>query len=347
MCNELKASKHYFSNGTSIETIYFGGGTPSVLKASEIDLLMNCIAQNFDTSKLVEVTFEANPDDLDESFLKVLKSLNINRLSIGIQSLNDAILQWMNRSHNSKQAADSVRLAAEKGFESINIDLIYGVPGLSDTMWKQQLDQIFTWPIDHLSAYSLTLEEKTAYANYVKKGSYLPPSDEAALSHYRALQVNMPEDWKQYEVSNYCKGEATSKHNSAYWNGAEYLGIGPSAHGFDTKSRYWNVASNAAYVQADGMPKSVRTVEDLSEEDKFNELIMTRLRTRKGLDIEYVKSSYNIDLLSVHHTAISEWRDLEYLQLDGNMMRLTAEGLLFSDTICSELFIDHSSQMSL
>lgn len=346
MCNEIKSSRGHFKAGTQIDTLYFGGGTPSILDASEIDTLMRSLDQSFNLSSVQEITLEANPDDLNEDFLKDLKSLNFNRLSIGVQSLNNDILEWMNRSHNAEQAYRSVHNAAEQGFESINVDLIYGVPGLGDKEWQSQLIEVFSWPVDHLSAYSLTLEEKTAYAHYVKKGSHLPPSEEAAIKHYRILQQSLPASWKQYEVSNYCKYNAVSRHNSAYWSGEAYLGIGPSAHGFDIQNRYWNVSSNASYVQSKGLPSEIRTIEVLNEVDSYNEFIMTRLRTREGVNVNRIKELFGVDLLRVHKGEIQQWIELGYMEHSGSMLRLTSEGLLLSDSICSELFKDHSSQMS-
>lgn len=347
MLEEIISSKSFFPKGTKIDTVYFGGGTPSLLKPAELKKILEALANSFDLSKLLELTMEANPDDLSLSYIMELKSLNINRLSIGVQSLNDGILQWMNRSHNVAQAKECIKNAQEAGIEHINIDLIFGVPGLSNEQWRATVREVLSWPIDHLSAYALTLEEKTAYAHFVKQGKYKAPPDETCISHYEILQEEISAaGWEHYEVSNYCRDGAYAKHNTAYWTGKPYLGIGPSAHGFDGESRYWNVASNASYMQFKGKPSDIRTFEVLSEEDKANEKIMTSLRTKWGLSLKEFESKFSFDIYKANKQQLKQWESDGLVSIKDGILRLTDEGLLVSDGICAELFIDHSSHTS-
>lgn len=347
MRNEIKLQTSFFPKGTKIQTIYFGGGTPSVLDKAELGNILEDLHKTFAIDKDVEICLEANPDDLGREKLKELKDIGINRLSIGIQSLDQNILEWMNRSHTVKQAFQSVSDASDLGFSQVNIDLIYGVPGLSSEYWKEQVETVLNWPINHLSAYSLTLEEKTAYAHLVSKNKYRAPDDEQAAVHYAILNSLIEgSDWQQYEVSNYCKAENYSKHNTAYWTGKAYLGLGPSAHSFDGQKRLWNVSSNAAYIQGLATNDLKQESEILSKSDQINEYILVSMRTKWGLSISKLKKEFDYDLIDARRKTIEQYVDNEMLTLEGDKLRLNSRGMLFADALSSELFIDYSSQTS-
>ena len=285
--DEIRHRSDFFDPKETVESIYFGGGTPSVLSPKELQGILRTIGDNLKLDPDPEITFEANPDDLDRAYLKELYSSGVNRLSIGLQSLDDHLLEWMNRSHTAEQGVKSAENAVSVGFDRINVDLIYGVPGQTDELWLSDLKKVLSWPIDHLSAYSLTMEPRTYYANSVKKGLSVAPDDQQASSHYHLLQERLiNSDWKQYEVSNYCRDQRYSVHNSNYWKQQKYLGIGPSAHSFNGKTRMWNVASNAAYVQQVEARNWEFESEDLDRLDQINELIMMGLRTVWGLDLK-------------------------------------------------------------
>ena len=246
---EIELRKHYLNNNT-IETIYFGGGTPSILTESEISLLINTITENYTVINNAEISLECNPDDLTKKKVQNLKKSGINRLSIGIQSFNDEDLKFMNRSHNSSQAIESVQLAKEIGFNNISIDLMYSLPKQSLEKWKKNLDIAFSLEIQHISAYSLTIEEKTKLKSLLKKGEFSELDDIASSEHFDLLMMEAEKNkFIQYEISNFGLNGFFSKHNSKYWQAGHYLGIGPSAHSYNGETRSWNVNSNTKYIE--------------------------------------------------------------------------------------------------
>ncbi|MBD1395467.1 radical SAM family heme chaperone HemW [Mucilaginibacter glaciei] len=337
LVKEIHLQRCYLDN-ESIETIYFGGGTPSVLSADEIQLLINTITELHTVSADAEITLEANPDDLDHSKLKALRQTPVNRFSIGIQSFFDEDLAWMNRVHRSSEAEASVKRAQDIGFENITVDLIYGYPLLTDVKWKKNLDTVFALRIPHISAYAMTVEPQTALAAFISKKKQPPMSEEQSAGQFSTmLDAMQSNSFEQYEISNFCTPGHYSRHNSNYWKGVKYLGIGPSAHSFNGETRQWNVANNAKYtksIMGDAIPSEV---EVLTEENRLNEYIMTALRTKWGIDLEQLDAiaggSANILL-----KAARIYFDDGSLTQSGNLLTLTPHGKLYADRIASELF---------
>jgi len=294
---EIELRKHYLNNNT-IETIYFGGGTPSILTESEISLLINTITENYTVINNAEISLECNPDDLTREKVQNLKKAGINRLSIGIQSFNDEDLKFMNRSHNSSQAIESVKLAKEIGFNNISIDLMYSLPKQSLEKWKKNLDIAFSLEIQHISAYSLTIEEKTKLKYLLKKGEFSELDDIDSSEHFNLLMMEAEKNkFIQYEISNFGLNGFFSKHNSKYWQAGHYLGIGPSAHSYNGETRSWNVNSNTKYIEGISENKIKYDEEILSNFQKYNDYIMTSLRTILGVDLDYIKQEYGENYL--------------------------------------------------
>ena len=277
----------------SVATIYFGGGTPSLLTVEEIKDILTVIETHYKVGTGAEITLEANPDDLSIGKIKALSHTKINRLSIGIQSFFDEDLEYMNRAHTAKDALDSLKYAKEF-FENITVDLIYGIPGMTIDRWKQNLEQIFYLKIPHLSSYALTVEEKTALASFIKKGKYPPVNESLARAHFELLVKECRKNKMiQYEISNFAWPGYYSKHNSAYWKREHYLGIGPSAHSFVGNSRSWNIDNNNLYVKAIAKNELPSEQELLTNKDVFNEMIMTGLRTIWGIDLEEISATFS------------------------------------------------------
>lgn len=325
-------------NSDTVETIYFGGGTPSLLTKTEIKLLLDTIKQNYIIASEIEVTLECNPDDCSRINLIDWKEVGINRLSIGIQSFDDKQLNWMNRKHNSIQAREALENAQKVGFTNITVDLIYGLPNLTLKEWEQQLLEITRLPIQHISAYCLTIEEKTVLAKWVKEKKIVPSDNDEQSDQFELLVSTLAKNgFEQYEISNFCREENYSKHNSSYWLGKNFLGIGPSAHGFDGKSRYWNISSNQAYIRALEKNSLPETIETLTVEEQFNELILLGLRTKWGINKQQL-----FTLIQPNE----EWESLknefifskELIESE-NYFHLTEKGKLRADLIASELFI--------
>lgn len=336
---ELKSRKSFVGEEV-VRTIYFGGGTPSVLSGAEIASILESIYTTYNVDKNAEITFECNPDNLSKGYLQELKTCGINRLSIGIQSFNDEALVWMNRSHNVSQALSAVENAAELGFRDITIDLIYGVPSLTEDEWRASVKKALAMPINHLSAYSLTLEENTPYNKLVAQKKYKQPNEDEASTHFEILVEEIGKaGWEHYEVSNFCKIGNYSKHNTAYWQNIKYLGIGPSAHSFDGESRFWNVRSNMEYVEKIKSGLQVYESEKLTAKDKVNEMLLTGLRTKWGVDLQEIKTKYDFDLRALHQETIADWQSKGWLVYESGVIKLRGEGFLFADYIASELFV--------
>ncbi|MGY8847228.1 MAG: radical SAM family heme chaperone HemW [Bacteroidia bacterium] len=339
LIKELKERKNFIGQ-EEVKTIYFGGGTPSVLNAGNISEILKEAYAQYTVNDNAEITFECNPDDLSKEYLVGLKESGVNRLSIGIQSLNDESLTWMNRSHNVTQALQAIDSAAALGFCDMSIDLIYGIPMLTEDEWRQTLKRALAMPVNHLSAYSLTLEENTPYNKLVEQKKYKKPNDDEASRHFEILLEEIKlAGWEHYEVSNFCKAGNYSKHNTAYWQNVKYLGIGPSAHSFDGKSRHWNVRSNKEYIQKIQAGESVSESEELSTKDIVNEALLTGLRTKWGVNLAEVKEQYEYDIAATNQTQIMEWQQKDWLEMKDGVLRLRADGFLFADYIASELFV--------
>ncbi|MEQ8625294.1 MAG: radical SAM family heme chaperone HemW [Vicingaceae bacterium] len=335
---EMHQRSNYL-NGEKIETIYFGGGTPSLLTQSELLEIFDGLHKHFEISKAAEITIEVNPDDLDKKKLKALKASPINRLSIGVQSFFDEDLRFMNRAHSAKEAVYSLKKAQDIGFENMNIDLIFGSQTTSNKMWEENLKTFFDLQIPHLSAYSLTVEEKTALWAKIKKGKVAPIDDDKNHEQYQLLQQAIDKHgFQQYEVSNYCSKENYSKHNTSYWFGINYLGLGPSAHSFNEKSRQWNVRNNIKYTQAlnDGKPYFEQEV--LTEVDQYNEYLITSLRTKWGIQKTDVSNRFSSAIQAHFEQQLSNLK-LEGVENSDDSLIVKRPYLFQSDEVVRELMI--------
>ncbi len=342
MVLEFQKQRDYL-NKERIETIYFGGGTPSLLEEHEIQLLLDAARENFEVSPTAEVTMECNPDDLNPTKLEELKRLGINRLSIGIQSFRDEDLKLMNRAHKANEATRCVREAQSAGFDNITIDLIYAIPNLSQEAWIKNVDQAIALGVQHVSSYCLTFEDGTAFGKWVNAGSMHQVEDDEASEQFLTLVERLHDAGiEQYEVSNFARKGYESKHNSAYWNNTTYLGIGPSAHSFNGNSRQWNVAHNVRYSKAFAEGLNWYEKEILTPAAQFNEYIMTGLRTVKGIDLGRIRDDFNIDLASANVELIQGMHDRKEVIFAGDQMSLTKKGLLRADAIASDFFIIES-----
>ncbi len=292
ICKELELRKD-FVNGEFLESIYFGGGTPSVLNEKELDQIFETISKNYSIKKEAEITLEANPDDLTKEKLLSLSSSVVNRLSIGIQSFRDEDLQLMNRSHNAKQAENCVLQAQDLGLENISVDLIYAQTNMPNSAWKEQLEKAIQLNIPHISSYALTVEPKTVLAHKIAKGEIKEVDDEFAFEQFNILVETLGKaDFEHYEVSNFSKPGHRAVHNSAYWKGKSYLGIGPSAHSYKPRLRSWNISNNNIYRKGIKENSLAMESENLSAEDEFNEWLMISLRTIEGLDLKRLKKNF-------------------------------------------------------
>ncbi|MDG1260179.1 MAG: radical SAM family heme chaperone HemW [Flavobacteriales bacterium] len=325
--------------GQTVTTIYFGGGTPSILSTQHLDELLVKMRRSFTLAEAVEVTLEANPDDLNSTQLNDWKDIGINRLSIGLQSFHDSDLKWMNRAHNQVEALNAVWAARDAGFHNLTIDLIYGLPTWKGNEWEQNLLELGKLDVPHFSAYILTVEDKTALGASVAKGKEKIVSDVRIEQQYEQLTAFAKANgYNHYEVSNFSKPGHSSQHNSNYWNRVAYIGIGPGAHSFDGSKRAWNIANNPRYIKAikDGSPFSEE--ENLSRFDQYNEYIMTRLRTASGIDLVGCKSLFGLRPDEVEPLL---WKDLVKegkLEMVNDRYRVTEKAWLVSDRIASDLF---------
>ena len=339
MLQELQFRKEA-ANRQTVDTIYFGGGTPSLLTYDELMRFFELIYTEYNVSADAEVTMEANPDDLEMGHLKELRRTPVNRFSIGIQSFREEDLRGMNRAHTAQQAMRCVPDAADAGFENISIDLIFGLPGLEPEHWQDNVERAFTLPITHLSCYGLTIEPKTALAWQIRKGlTPLPDEEKAAAQYAWLLNEAESKGFPWYEISNFSKPGYESRHNTAYWNGIPYIGIGPSAHSYDGSMRSWNVSNNAIYVK--GIEKKQPEVESevLNESEKFHEVLLTSLRVRTGLSLMTIRNRYDAVVLSRLLDAAQPFINKGWMILEEDHLRITQQGLLFADGITAELFI--------
>jgi len=345
MLKELELQKDYLGSET-VETIYFGGGTPSVLSPSEIQRFIDRVAVQHHVSSDAEVTLEANPDDLSPQRVKELRETSINRFSIGIQSFFEEDLRWMNRAHNAQEADAAIKRVQDAGFENITADLIYGYPLLTDEKWKSNLGKIHELDIPHVSAYSMTVESKTALAHFIAKGKQPEMNDSQSADQFTYM-IGQLREWgfEHYETSNFAKPGHYSRHNTNYWKGVSYLGIGPSAHSFNGETRKWNVANNAKYLSAMLENRIPAELEVLREEDRVNEYIMTSLRTMWGMDLERIDRDFGGGYRAVIEDNARVFVERGWLdRKDGHTLVLSDAGKLFSDHIASELFIDDESK---
>tara|TARA_B100000378_G_scaffold170630_1_gene137593 strand:- start:1652 stop:2779 length:1128 start_codon:yes stop_codon:yes gene_type:complete len=335
--NELVLRKNELPN-EPIKTIYFGGGTPSLLNLEELTAIFKTIYTEFTIAENPEITLEANPDDLSEEKINELANSKINRLSIGVQSFFEEDLKLMNRAHNAEEALNSIKLARSK-FDNISVDLIYGIPGMSNERWQKNIQILLDLDIPHISSYSLTVEPNTALQKFIEKGKIKPVDDAAAAQHFETLRTVLKNaGFEHYEFSNYGKPGYFSQNNTAYWLGKPYLGIGPSAHSYDGNSRKWNIANNTLYIKAIERSELPLEVEELSITDRYNEYIMTRLRTYFGVDLVEVESKFGKEYLEYLKEQSVVLFEKELLRIENNVMHITEKGTFLSDGIAADLF---------
>lgn len=334
--------KDYLGN-EPIKTIYFGGGTPSLLTYDNLMEILDTIFAAYIIGVNPEITLEANPDDLSLMKLKELSKTPINRLSIGVQSFFDEDLRFMNRVHNANEAIKSIKYAQDVGLDNLTIDLIYGTPTLSYDNWKKNLETAFSLDIPHLSCYCLTIEPKTVLADFIKKGK-APNVDEQKSASQFEIMLDMMEKngYEQYEISNFCKDERYSKHNSAYWLKENYLGLGPSAHSFNGNSRQWNIANNSIYIESISKGIIPHEKEILTKVQQFNEYILTSLRTKWGVNIYGVEKDFGGEIKTTFMKQVNEYINKGLLILDDKkeLVLLTKEGKLLADNITADLFLN-------
>jgi len=339
LCNEIKLRRPEIDDHQYIETIYFGGGTPSMLSVSALKFIIDTIYENYLVSETVEITIEANPDDLSEPYLKSLSATEVNRLSIGIQSFFEEDLKLMNRAHSAKEARTCIT-TANQYFDNISIDLIYGIPGMSSDRWKQNLDIALGTKTPHISSYALTVEPNTALSSFIEKGIITPIDDALAQQHFEILVETMEQaDFEHYEFSNFGKPGYFSKNNTAYWQGKHYLGIGPSAHSYNGDERSWNINNNTKYLKALQENKLPKEIEKLSITDKYNEYVMTRLRTSWGVSLQKVEDTFGDSYKKYLLKQAQKHLDTHLLFLDGDTLLVTKKGKFLSDGIASDLFL--------
>ncbi len=334
---EIDFRQHYLSK-KNISSIYFGGGTPSLLSPEEIQQILNKINTLFQVDRNAEITLEANPDDLNQNYLEAIKKAGINRLSIGVQSFYDDDLSYMNRAHNAAEAKNCITFALNAGFRDLSIDLIYGTPSLTDEKWIAQLEKVCEMPITHLSCYCLTVEPGTALDHFVKKGKSRPVDEQQAARQFELL-TNMSEakGWVHYEISNFARPDHFARHNSSYWKGEAYLGIGPSAHSYNQKSRQWNIAHNAKYMQAIESGKPSFELEELTLKDRYNEYVLTSLRTIWGCDLKEIQQlgdTFERWFLETVQVFIAQ----NHIMEKEGIYTLNRSGKLLADFITAELF---------
>ncbi|WP_225035296.1 radical SAM family heme chaperone HemW [Winogradskyella sp. SM1960] len=341
LCRELELRKDEFKN-TSVETIYFGGGTPSLLTNEELQVLIDSVYQNYQISEHPEITLEANPDDLSKDRIIELAKSPINRLSIGIQSFFEADLKLMNRAHNANEAIECLSVAT-RHFDNISLDLIYGIPGASNAQWLKNIEMALEFNVPHISSYALTVEPKTALASFIKKGVIEDVDDEQAHQQFHLLKETLEASgFVHYELSNFGKESYFSRNNSAYWQGKSYLGIGPSAHSFNGKQRGWNVSNNSKYIKAIQQNELPIEIETLTLTDQYNEYVMTGLRTIWGVSFYKVENDFGTVFKDYLIEQSKVFINQQLLYIDDGHLRVTKQGQFLSDGISSELFMLNS-----
>lgn len=338
LCRELVLRKDELGEN-KVQTIYFGGGTPSLLSSEELKQIFKTINANFTVAEDAEITLEANPDDLSREKLELLGNSPINRLSIGVQSFFEEDLKLMNRAHNATEALESIQMAKEY-FDNISIDLIYGIPDMSEERWKKNIEMALDLGLPHFSCYALTVEPHTALKKFIEKGLIKPVDDEAAKVHFDILTETLKKaGFIHYEFSNYGKPGYFSQNNTAYWMGKPYLGIGPSAHSYDGESRKWNVSNNSLYIKYLGKGEIPFQEEVLSLTDKYNEYVMTRLRTMWGISLEEVEGKFGLRFKNYLLDQAKENLREGLLELKEDKIKVTEKGKFLSDGIAADLFL--------
>ncbi|MCT4697504.1 MAG: radical SAM family heme chaperone HemW [Candidatus Cardinium sp.] len=337
---ELALRQDYLK-GIPITSIYFGGGTPSLLTLVEVEQLLNQVVRCFPIAPAAEITLEANPDDLTLEKLKGLHHMGVNRLSIGIQSFNDQALRYMNRAHTSAMAQNSVAWARAVGFDNLSIDLIYAIPGTTMCDWHADLTQALLLEPAHISAYCLTIKPKTVFGYWHKQGNIVELDETFAAEQFElTIAACAKQGYLHYEISNFCKPEKYSRHNTNYWKLGPYIGVGPGAHAYNGQQRQWNIAHNALYIKAIQNGKLPYTEETLTVANHVNEYMMTSLRTCWGCDFDWIYAQYGIDLMAIQKDYLEKIMQWKLAYLTGHILYLTNSGKLLADKIASDLFVD-------
>lgn len=324
----------------NLQSVYFGGGTPSLLSVDELQSILDEVLKYFSFDEKIEITLEANPDDLDAEFLKALAKTPFNRLSIGTQSFFNEDLQLMNRAHNAGEAEDSIKRAQDFGFENISIDLIYGSPTSNLEIWKKNLEKTIELQVPHISSYALTVEPKTALNAWISQGKVVAPKEiDQHQEFFFMTEFLKKNGFEHYEISNFGKPGSHSKHNSAYWKYGEYLGIGPSAHSYNGRNeRSWNVANNQQYIKILTQNKLAKETEILTEKDQYNEMLMIGLRTSWGVDLILLKEKISPELWEYFENVIKEKLQSGLLEISENHLRIPEKNWFLADGIASDLF---------
>jgi oxygen-independent coproporphyrinogen-3 oxidase len=338
LLTEISSRKDYL-DGDKVETIYLGGGTPSILSISHLSQILDEIQKDYYISQDIELTLEANPENLSPDYLKDLIKIGFNRLSIGVQSFNDKDLEFLRRNHNSDKAVQVIELANKIGFDNISMDLIYGLPYLSISDWEYNLKKVFELPINHLSSYHLTYENGTVLNKKLKKGLFKPLSEDKSIEQFEMLmEYTERNKMPFYEISNFAKENRYSRHNTSYWQQKKYIGFGPSAHSFNLTSREWNISNLPKYIDGLDNGNRLSEIEELSLKDIRNEYLITRLRTKWGIDKGNYKSRFGYKGLSVLNQKTKNLIDNELILEDAYSIKLTKKGLVVSDFIIEKLF---------
>ena len=336
---EIELRKDVFAN-KFISSIYFGGGTPSLLSKEELDMIFEKLYKSFKINADAEITLEANPDDLNFDKILQLKDTPINRLSIGVQSFRDEDLKYMNRAHTAIEALNSIKMAQDSGFQNITIDLIYGTPGMSNEDWKYNLRKSFALNLPHISSYALTVEEKTPLYYQILKKNIDPVDEQQSADQFKILIDEMlNHGYEQYEISNFCKDNSYSKHNTSYWKKDHYLGLGPSAHSYFGNSRFWNLSNNVKYIKALSASQLPLVKENLNTQDMYNEYVMTSLRTKWGCSLIEIEKNYSRSYLNYFKVQIKGHEMNGYIIENKGVYTLSEKGKLIADRITSDLFV--------
>lgn len=342
LVEEIRARKDYLKR-EKIATLYFGGGTPSLLPVAAIRHILDVIYETFDIDSNAEITLEANPDDLHQGYLQELRQSPANRLSLGIQSFRDADLKYLNRVHNADEAKQAIQKAQDAGFENLTIDLIYGIPTLSDEDWAYNMDVFLASGIRHLSAYALTVELKTALHVLISRGKMKAVDERQSAAQFEMLMQRMEQaGYVHYEISNFALPGHYSRHNSLYWLGGHYLGLGPSAHSFNGFERQWNVSNLSAYLKQADISSKKAEKEVLSLEQRYNEYVMTSLRTAWGCDLEHIRNVFGVQWADYAASQSQKHLQNGKLSLRDKRLFLTQSGKLYADGIAADLFADET-----
>lgn len=340
LIREISLQKNYLEDEV-VETIYFGGGTPSLLSEKELNTILNSIQKNFPVSPNPEITIEANPGDLSGDYLFAIKNSRVNRLSIGVQSFDDEDLKRLNRNHTSQEGMDSVKRAQDSGLENISIDLIYGLPEMDSAKWRKNVQQAFALNVPHLSSYCLTIEKNTFfYHQKINKKITFPDDDTTAGQFEELMNETAANGFLHYEISNFCKPGFFSKHNSSYWKDISYIGIGPSAHSYNHYSRQWNVSNNSLYIKSLQEKIVPFEREVLTPVQKFNERILTGIRTMWGVDENELRNVFSEKFISRFRKQTLPYLESGHLNCNENIYSLSRKGKLIADRITSDLFLD-------